>query len=98
MEAREKLVCAGLAAVLIALLIPLVFMRWGFFDLKARRNELAERQEVNQSIVRENRRLEGEIRRLKDDPAYLEHIARRDLGMVADDEIVVKFHGKDGIE
>ncbi len=98
MEGKEKVVCGGLALVLIGLLIPLVFMQWGFLDLKERRKELTDRQELNRTVAEENRRLEMEIRRLKNDPAYLEHIARRDLGMVAEDEIVVKFHGKDTAE
>lgn len=98
MEGKEKVVCGGLALVLIGLLVPLVFMQWGLLDLKERRKELADRQELNRTIAQENRRLEMEIRRLKNDPAYLEHIARRELGMVAEDEIVVKFHGKDTAE
>ncbi|BCS96130.1 hypothetical protein DSLASN_17620 [Desulfoluna limicola] len=98
MEGKEKVVCGGLALVLIGLLIPLVFMQWGFLDLQERRRELADRQALNLTVAQENSRLEMEIRRLKNDPAYLEHIARRELGMVAEDEIVVKFHGKDAAE
>lgn len=98
MGGREKIVCGGLALVLMALLVPLVFMQWGFLDLKERQQELADRQAVNRSIAQENRSLEKEIRRLNHDPAYLEHIARKELGMVAEDEIVVKFHGKDAAE
>ena len=98
MEGREKVVCGALSMGLVLLLIPLVFMQWGFLDLRERRKELVDRQEVNRAIAQENRALEVEIRRLKNDPAYLEYIARRDLGMVAEDEIVVKFHGKDTAE
>lgn len=98
MQGKEKVVCAAFALGLIALLVPLVFMRWGLLDLRERRKELAELQTVSRTIVRENRELEVEIRRLKSDPVYLEYVARRELGMVADDEIVVKFHGKDGTE
>ncbi|WP_300666801.1 septum formation initiator family protein [Desulfoluna sp.] len=95
MEGRVKIVCGGFALVLILLLVPLVFMRWGFLDLKERQKELVDRQAMNVTIAQENRQLGEEIRRLKNDPAYLEYIARKELGMVAKDEIVVKFHGKD---
>lgn len=98
MEGRVKVVCGVLALVLIALLIPLVFMQWGVLDLTERRKDLVDRQEVNRAVAQENRGLEVEIRRLKNDPAYLEYIARRELGMVAEDEIIVKFHGKDTAE
>ncbi|VFQ45257.1 FtsB family cell division protein [Desulfoluna butyratoxydans] len=98
MGGREKIVCGGLALVLIALLVPLVFMQWGFLDLNKRQKELADRRTENRSIAEENRNLEKEIRRLNHDPAYLEFIARKELGMVAEDEIVVKFHGKDTAE
>ena len=98
MEAKEKIAMGVVVALLIALLIPLVFMEWGLLDLKQRRKELATRQEVNLEIALENRSLEVEIRRLNSDPVYLETIARRELGMVAEDEIVVKFHGKERVK
>ena len=96
MHGWEKIVWAVVVLVLIVLLIPLVFMQGGVLDLKARRRELVERQVVNRAVFLENRSLETEIRRLNTDPSYLEAIARRELGMVAHDEIVVKFHDTEG--
>ena len=98
MEGREKIVWGVLALVLVVLLIPLVFMQGGILDLKERRKELVERQAVNRDVLLENHALEAEIRRLNTDPSYLESIARRELGMVAHDEIVVKFHDTERTE
>ena len=98
MVGKEKVTTVVVVAVLVALLIPLVFMQWGLLDLKKRRKELATRQEINRGIALENSSLEVEIRRLNSDPVYLETIARRELGMVAEDEIVVKFHGKERVK
>jgi len=39
----------------------------------------------------ENERLRAEIERLKNDPAYLEKVAREELGMVQQDELVFQF-------
>ena len=39
----------------------------------------------------ENEKLRSEIERLKTDPAYLEKVAREELGMVREDEIVFQF-------
>jgi cell division protein FtsB len=39
----------------------------------------------------ENKRLQGEIRRLREDSRYLESVARRDLGLIKENEILFIF-------
>jgi cell division protein FtsB len=44
----------------------------------------------NRQIIQENIGLGVEIDRLKNDPSYIESVARREFGMIGQDEIVVK--------
>ena len=55
------------------------------------RAELAELRESNEELVREIAALKREIEALRTDPAYVERIARDELGMVRDEEIVLQF-------
>lgn len=38
-----------------------------------------------------NKELTAEIRRLKGDPGYLELVARRELGLVRENEVIYRF-------
>ena len=42
-------------------------------------------------IQMENRRIALEIERLKNDPRYIEKIARKELGLVKENEIIYQF-------
>jgi len=55
--------------------------------LKKERDQLAEK---NEQRSRQNLSLSVEIDRLKHDPKYIENIARQELGMVAEDELILK--------
>jgi cell division protein FtsL len=58
--------------------------------LQARR----QRADLEQQVARQedtNRRLQAEAQRLQSDRRYIENIARQELGMVKEDEIVYQF-------
>jgi cell division protein FtsB len=46
-------------------------------------------------LEKKNRALYGNIQRLKNDPEYIENIARTELGMVGKDELVYQFRKKE---
>ena len=46
--------------------------------------------EENKKLARENQAISVEIDRLKHDPLYIESIARQELGMIGEDEIILK--------
>lgn len=50
--------------------------------------------EENRKIEAENLKLYREVERLKHDPAYIENVARQELGMTGKDEIIIKFKNK----
>ncbi len=53
--------------------------------------ELTGVQAENRSLRRDVGDLKTEVRRLRDDPAAVEHIARDQLGMVRKSEVVFQF-------
>lgn len=97
MTLKEKLSVFLCAAVVLATLAPLFFMRWGVLDLKKQRAELSLLQAENEALRKQSAAYAREIRLIRSDPAYLDYVARHELGMVAEDEVVIKFHdGDDG--
>lgn len=66
------------------------FQHTGPADLNQMKKERDRIRVQNQQITQENLTLGVEIDRLHNDPGYIESIARKDLGMIGQNEIVVK--------
>ena len=76
--------------ILVSLLFFIIFSEHGLTDLNMLRKEKAQISKENQALERKNQSLRVEIDRLKHDPEYIESIARRELGMVGKDEVILK--------
>lgn len=76
--------------VLIALLFFIVFSERGLVELSWLRKEKSALLEQNAAAAARNEIIGIEIDRLKNDPDYIEQIARRELGMIGRDEMIVK--------
>ncbi len=63
----------------------------GILHLIRLRKELARIKEVNIKVEEENRKLKEEVRRLRYEKRYIEEIARKELGMVKEGEIIYQF-------
>ena len=63
----------------------------GILHLLRLQKELVRIKEANLKIEEENRKLKEEIKRLRYEKRYIEEIARRELGMVKDGEIIYQF-------
>ena len=63
----------------------------GILRLLHLKKELVRIEESNAKIEEENRRLRGEVRRLQSEKRYIEEIARGELGMVKEGEVVYQF-------
>lgn len=82
---------AGAAVVFIlSLLFFIVFSERGLADFSLMKKERDRIQDQNRQITQDNLTLGVEIDRLKNDPKYIESVARKDFGMIGQDEIVVK--------
>jgi cell division protein FtsB len=75
---------------LMALLFFIIVSEHGLLDLRLLQQEKAKLVEENNRLTRENLTISIEIDRLKHDPAYIENIARHELGMIGADEIILK--------
>jgi len=84
--------------LLLLILIPLLilgiltfFGEKGILHLLRLQNELVRIKEKNMKLEGENQKLREEVKRLQTDKRYIEEIARRELGMVKEGEIIYQF-------
>src|SRR4030042_1820911 len=83
-----------LILILISLLIlgSLTFFgEKGIFNLLRLRKEVVRIKEKNLRLEEENQKLKEEVKRLQSDKRYIEEIARKELGMVKEGEIIYRF-------
>jgi len=84
----------------ILILILFLFLIFGFFTffgdkgiihLLRLQKEWIRIKEANVKIEEENRRLREEVKRLQYEKRYIEEIARKELGMVKEGEVIYQF-------
>ena len=83
-----------LVFILIFLLIVGIFSFFGekgIFNLLRIQKEVARIKEKNAKLEEENRKLREEVKHLQTDRRYIEEIARKELGMVKEGEIIYQF-------
>jgi cell division protein FtsB len=76
--------------LLAALFFFIIVSEHGLADLIFLKQERSRLVEKNDRLTRENLSIGIEIDRLKYDPEYIENIARKELGMIAEDEVILK--------
>jgi cell division protein FtsB len=76
--------------LLLALFFFIIVSEHGLADLRFIKKERDRLVEDSKQLSRENLTIGIEIDRLKHDPAYIESIARQELGMIGKDEIILK--------
>jgi cell division protein FtsB len=89
MSLVRKWMIAGAALFMVGFLLLIVLGDNGLVELshlKQRRQDLARR---NEALARENVDLYRVIKRLKHDPVYIESVARHELGMVGQNDLVI---------
>jgi len=88
----QKILLSLVTLVLLNILLIIVFGDRGLVEvghLKGARDRLLR---DNHALEEKNLSLRREIERLKTDPAYIEHVARQELGMIGRDEVIVRFN------
>jgi cell division protein FtsB/cell division protein DivIC len=88
----------------ILILVLLFFLILGFFTflgdkgilhLLRLQKELTRIKDANVKVEEENRKLREEVKRLQHEKRYIEEIARKELGMVKEGEIIYQFDSPD---
>ncbi len=96
MTTRQRVGLSVALLLLAALFFFIIVSEHGLMDLKLLKAERDRLVEENRHLNRENRAMSVEIDRLKHDPQYIESVARRELGMVGKDEVIVKPRQRSG--
>jgi cell division protein FtsB len=90
MSDRQKIFLSIVILVLFSLLLFIMFSDNGLADLFKLKSEKGRLLQENARLKRENLTLYRTIERLKNDPEYIESIARKELGMIRKGEIILK--------
>ena len=90
MTTRQRVGLTASLLVLVALFFFIIVSEHGLLDLRLLKAERQRLVEETRHVNRENQIISVEIDRLKYDPQYIESVARRELGMVGRDEVIVK--------
>ena len=76
----------------------IIFGDNGITDLRLLQTKRDRLIEKNETLARENVQLYHQIERLKNDPDYIENIARQEFGMIGKDEVILKLRPDAGGE
>ncbi len=88
---KKKSVLLSIAILLfLGLFFFIIVSEHGLADLIFLKKEQDRLVEKNKRLTRENLSISVQIDRLKHDPEYIENIARQELGMIREDEIILK--------
>lgn len=90
----DKLGVVFFVFIIIVLMVLIIFGRNGLIDYKQLKIKENETNQQTILIEDENRKLEKEIYDLKTSPDYIEHVAKHEHEMVAEDELIFKIKKK----
>ena len=92
---KKILSYAGLFFVVLLIMWIVFAPNRGIFDMVRTREKIEKLQTENLRLAEENKALQEEISRLKDDPTYLEEKARNEYGMLKENEVLYIFKKKE---
>lgn len=90
MTKKQSIFLSIAVTLMFSLLFFIIFGEHGFMDLNTLKAEKDQLSEQNETLVRKNLSLSVEIDRLKHDPQFIENVARQELGMVGENELILK--------
>jgi cell division protein FtsB len=86
-----KIALAFAVLILLSYLVLIITGDRGLMDLRGMRHQLNSLKLENKTLEQQNIEMYRKIKRLKEDPAYTESIARQELRMIGKDELVFEF-------
>ena len=93
MTKKQKMVLTLATVAIISLFFLIIMSDNGLVDLNTFKKQHEALVKENEKIQREITSLSTEIDRAKNDPVYIEAVARQELGMIGKDEVLLKFDG-----
>jgi cell division protein FtsB len=89
---KNYFICILILSCIAVLLVAwLSFGRHGLMDLYKMQKEKERCIAIVGDLREKNRQLAAEIRRLKEDQKYLESVARKELGLAKENEIIYRL-------
>lgn len=96
MSLKKNIMLALAIMTMFLLLLFIVLGEKGLTDLHRLKMKKENISSKNEALVKENLTLYREIERLKNDPGYVENVARQELGVIGKDEVIIKVKKKKG--
>jgi len=90
MTKTQKVLISIAILLIAALCFFIIVSEHGLADLIFLKQERSKLVKKSERLTRENLSIGIEIDRLKHDPEYIENIARKELGMIGEDEVILK--------
>jgi cell division protein FtsB len=90
----KKIISILLLIILLALLSITVFGQRGLLHMARLKEELKRFEVSNQKLQQENTALKKEIEQLKNDRRHLEELARDELGLTKENELIYDLKKK----
>ena len=90
MTKTQGILISFASLLLAALFFFIIVSEHGLADLIFLKQERSKLVEKNDRLTQENFSIGIEIDRLNHDPEYIENIARKELGMIGEDEVILK--------
>jgi len=90
-SSKQKILLSLSILIIFSLLLFIIFGDNGLVDLDLLERERDGLIEKNDRITMNNLSLYREIDRLEHDSGYIEDVVRRELGLIAEDEVIFKL-------
>ena len=97
MSIKQKILLSFAILAICSMLFFIIFGENGWVDLNLLRQEKQRLLLENRKLEKENLSLYREIDRLKNDMTYIESIARQELGMIREEELILKLKKPEGL-
>ncbi len=97
MSLKKNIILALALMTMFLLLLFIVFGENGLTDLNRLKIKKDDLSLKNEELTKKNLSLYREIERLKNDPGYVENVARQELGVIGKDEVIIKVKPKPSV-
>jgi cell division protein FtsB len=94
---KKKIMFVLAIMTMFLMLLFIVFGENGVMDLHHLKSEKDNLSKKNDELKKENISFYREIERLKHDPRYVEDVARKELGVIGKDEVIIKVKPKPSV-
>jgi len=91
MSTAQKIFLLFATLILFNLFLIIIFSEKGFIELIQLKDEKKSLIEQNTALIQKDLALLYKIDRLKNDPGFIENVARQKLGMIGKDEVIINL-------